>query len=107
MRRALGASRGRIVRQLLTESLILSLSGAVVGFAIAWAIVYYLAHQNAIALPLLTTIHLDTAALSWTLVIAIAVGILFGLAPALRISGTNVQEVIKDNACGTGRRPQS
>ena len=100
MRRALGASRGRIVRQLLTESLILSLSGAVVGFAIAWAIVYYLAHQNSIALPLLTTIHLDTAALSWTLVIAIAVGILFGLAPALRISGANLQEVIKDNAAG-------
>ncbi len=100
MRRALGARRIRIVRQLLTESLILSFFGAVVGFGIAWAIVYYLAHQNAIALPLLTTIHLDTAALTWTLVIAIAVGILFGLAPALRISGTNVQEVIKDNASG-------
>ena len=100
MRRALGASRGRIVRQLLTESLILSLSGALVGLLIAWVIVYYLAHQNSIALPLLTTIHLDTAALSWTLVIAIAVGILFGLAPALRISGGNLQEVIKDNAAG-------
>jgi predicted permease len=100
MRRALGASRGRLIRQLLTESLILSLSGAVVGFAIAWAIVYYLAHQRSIALPLLTTIHLDSAALSWTLVIAIAVGILFGLAPALRISGTNIQEVIKENAAG-------
>jgi predicted permease len=100
MRRALGARRIRIVRQLLTESLILSFFGAVAGFGIAWAIVYYLAHQNAIALPLLTTIHLDTAALAWTLVIAIAVGILFGLAPALRISGTNVQEVIKDNASG-------
>jgi predicted permease len=100
MRRALGARRIRIVRQLLTESLILSFFGAVAGFGIAWAIVYYLAHQNAIALPLLTTIHLDTAALTWTLMIAIAVGILFGLAPALRISGTNVQEVIKDNASG-------
>lgn len=100
MRRALGASRGRLIRQLLTESLLLSLSGAVVGFVIAWAIVYYLAHQDSIALPLLTTIHLDTAALSWTLIIAIAVGILFGLAPALRISGTNIQEVIKDSAAG-------
>jgi predicted permease len=100
MRRALGASRGRVIRQLLTESLILSLFGAVVGFAIAWAIVYYLAHQNSIALPLLATIHLVAAALSWTLVTAIAVGILFGLAPALRISGTNLQDVIKDNAAG-------
>jgi predicted permease len=100
MRRALGASRGRIVRQLLTESLILSFSGAVAGSVIAWAIVYYLAHQNSIALPLLTTIHLDAAALSWTLVIAICTGILFGLAPALRISGANIQEVIKANAAG-------
>ncbi len=100
MRRALGAGRLRIVRQLLTKSLILSLSGAVVGFTLAWAIVYYLAHQNSIALPLLATIHLDFTAVSWTLVIAIAVGILFGLAPALSISGNNLQEVIKDNASG-------
>ena len=100
MRRALGASRGRLIRQLLTESLILSFFGSVVGLAIACAIIYYLSHQSSIALPLLTTIHLDTASLFWTLVIAIAVGILFGLAPALRISGTNIQEAIKDNAAG-------
>jgi predicted permease len=100
MRRALGASRGRIIRQLLTESLILSLSGAVVEFAIAWAIVYSLAHQHSISLPLLTTIRLDTAAVLWTLVTAIAIGILFGLVPALRISGTNIQEVMKENAAG-------
>ena len=107
MRRALGASRGRIVRRLLTESLILSLSGAIVGFFIAWAIVHDLAHQDSIALPLLATIHLDAAALAWTFIIAIAIGILFGLAPALRISGGNLQEVIKDNAARTGRGPQS
>jgi predicted permease len=100
MRRALGAGRFRLIRQLLTESLILSLSGGLFGSVIAWAIVYYLAHQNSIALPLLTTIHLDIAALSWTFIIAIAVGVLFGLAPALRISGANIQEVIKDNASG-------
>ena len=102
MRRALGASRGRLVRQLLTESIVLSLSGAIVGSAFALAIVYSLAHQNAIALPLLTTIRLDWQALSWTLVVAIAVGVIFGLAPALRISGTNIQEVIKANAAGMG-----
>jgi predicted permease len=100
MRRALGASRGRLIRQFLAESLILSISGSVVGFAIASAIVYYISHQSSIALPLLTSIHLDRASLSWTLVIAIAVGILIGLAPALRISGSNIQETIKDNAAG-------
>jgi predicted permease len=101
MRRAFGATRGRLIRQLLNESLILSLSGAVVGVGIAWAIVYYLAHQSSIALPLLTTIHLDSAALAWTLLVAIAIGLLFGLAPALRMSGTNIQEVIKDKSAGT------
>jgi len=105
VRRALGASRGRIIRQLLTESLILSFSGSVVGLIIAWAVVYYLSHQSSISLPLLNSIHLDTVALCWTFITAISVGILFGLAPALRISGTNIQIVIKDSAAGmaTGR----
>lgn len=100
MRRALGAGRGRLIRQLLTESLILSLAGAFAGIAIAWAIVYYLAHQSSIALPLLTTIHLDTASLSWTFAVVLGVGILFGLAPALRICGANLQEVIKNDTAG-------
>ena len=100
MRRALGASRGRIIRQLLTESLVLSMMGAAVGLVIAWGVVYSLAHQSSISLPLLNSVRLDGASLGWTLASAIAVGILFGLAPALRISGGNIQEVIKDNAAG-------
>jgi predicted permease len=100
MRRALGAARGRLIRQILTESLILSLAGAVIGIAIAWAIVYYLAHQSSIALALLITIRLDVPVLAWTFFIAIAVGILFGLAPAVRISGTDLQGAIKDSAAG-------
>src|SRR5579859_2268534 len=100
MRRALGAGRGRLVRQLLTESLILSLAGSALGLAFAFSIVYSLGHQSSITLPLLATIHVDAASLAWTLLIAIAVGILFGLAPALKISGTSLQEAIKDNAAG-------
>jgi hypothetical protein len=64
MRGALGASRLRIVRQLLTESLILSLSGAVLGLGLAWILVFWLAHQGAIALPLLSTLHIDGVALA-------------------------------------------
>ena len=54
MRTALGATRGRLVRQLLTESLILSFAGALFGLAIAFSITAYLAHQGSIALPLLS-----------------------------------------------------
>ena len=102
MRRALGAGRGRLIRQILTESLILSLAGAALGLCFAYSIVYYLAHQNSISLPLLATIHVDAAALAWTLLIALTVGIVFGLAPAIKTSGVNLQEAIKDNAAGMG-----
>jgi predicted permease len=100
MRRALGASRSRIIRQLLTESLVLSIAGAAMGLCFATVIVFYLAHQTSITLPLLTTIRLDSAALGWTLVIAVITGILFGLAPALKLSGTDLQTALKDNGNG-------
>ena len=83
MRGALGASRVRIVRQLLTESLVLSFAGAAFGLALAWCFCRWLAHQGAIALPLLSTLHIDGAALAWTLLIAIFAAVLFGLVPGL------------------------
>jgi len=100
MRRALGANRGRLIRQLLTESLVLSIAGAALGLGFAYGIVYYLAHQTSITLPLLATIGVDGEALAWTLLIALGVGILFGLAPAFKISGGNLQDALKDNAAG-------
>jgi predicted permease len=102
MRGALGASRMRIVGQLLTESLILSLSGAVLGLGLAWSLVIWLAHQGAIALPLLSTLHIDGAALAWTLLIAVSAAILFGLVPGLRMAGGNLHESLKDSGAGSG-----
>jgi predicted permease len=78
MRSALGASRGRMVRQLLTESLILSAGGAVLGFGMAWGLVVWLAHQGSLALPLLSTLHIDGTALAWTVLIAVVAALLFG-----------------------------
>ena len=100
MRRALGASRSRVIRQLLTESMVLSIAGAALGLCLAAAIVFYLAHQASITLPLLTTIRLDSAALGWTLLIALTAGILFGLAPAFKLSGADLQTALKDNGNG-------
>jgi predicted permease len=101
MRSALGAGRGRIIRQLLTESLALSTVGAVLGLLLAYAGVFYLAHQNSIALPLLTSIHIDISALAWTVFIAIIAALLFGIVPGLRISSSNLQEALKDSGHGT------
>ena len=101
MRSALGAGRGRLVRQLLTESLVLSGVGAVLGLGIAFAVITWLAHQGSIALPLLSSVRVDGAALGWTVLIAVAAAVFFGTVPALRISRGNLQEVLKDSGHGT------
>ena len=102
MRGALGATRGRIVRQLLTESLILSGAGAAVGLGLAFALVTWLAHQGSVALPLLGLLRLDGAALGWTVLVAVVAAVLFGLVPGMRIANGNLQEGLKDSGQGMG-----
>jgi len=106
MRSALGAGRARVVQQLLTESLVLAGGGALLGLGIAWGITAYLARQGSIALPLLSTVRVDGAALGWTLLVAVTAAVLFGLAPGIKISGGNLQDVLKDGGHGmsAGRR---
>jgi predicted permease len=103
MRSALGAGRARIVAQLLTESLILSGAGALGGLALAAVLVAWLRHQGAIALPLLSTLHIDGAALGWTVLIAIFAAVFFGLVPGLRMASGNLQEALKDSSSGSGQ----
>jgi predicted lysophospholipase L1 biosynthesis ABC-type transport system permease subunit len=100
MRAALGASRGHLVRQLLTESLVLSAAGAALGIGLAFGIASYLARQSSIALPLLNTIRVDSAALAWTLFVTVLVGILFGIAPGVILSRSNMQSNLKDSGRG-------
>jgi predicted permease len=97
MRSALGARRGRIVRQLLTESMVLAAAGATFGLGLAYFTIRYLAHQGSIALPLLSMVRVDGTVLAWTLLIAVAAAVLFGPAPGLRMSGGNLQELLKDS----------
>ena len=100
LRSALGAGRMRLVRQLLTESLVLSGAGAALGLGMAFAITSFLAHQASIALPLLSSVRVDGPALAWTLLVAITAAILFGVLPGLRVSSGNLHESLKDAGPG-------
>jgi predicted permease len=104
IRAALGAGRGRIVRQLITESVLLSILGGVLGLAAAkWGLSAALATLAA-DLPRGDNIHLNASVLFFALAISLGVGILFGLAPALRSSRTDLQPSLKEGGRGlTGR----
>jgi predicted permease len=102
VRGALGASRGRIVRQLLIESLVLSGAGAALGLGLAAALIAWLAHQGSLALPLLSTLRIDGQALGWTVLVALFTAMVFGLLPGLRMATGNLQEALKDSGAGAG-----
>jgi predicted permease len=102
VRGALGASRARIVRQLLMESLVLSGAGAGVGLGLAFVLIAWLAHQGSLALPLLGTLRIDSQALGWTVLIAVFTAMIFGLLPGMRMASGNLQEVLKDSGAGAG-----
>jgi predicted permease len=101
LRSALGAGRARLIRQLLTESLVLAGAGAALGLGLAYAMLRYLAHQGSIALPLLSSVRLDGTALGWSLLITVSTAVLFGLMPGIKASRANVQEALKDGGHGT------
>jgi predicted permease len=86
IRAALGAGRKRLIRQLLTESLLLTGCGAVLGLLLTFAATRGVAHLTAFNLPLLTSVHVDAGVLVFTLLIAVATGLLLGVAPALQVS---------------------
>jgi len=96
IRLALGATQGRIIRQLLTESILVALAGGVLGLAIAaWGTGAMLKLLPA-ALPRMDEIGIDGQVLAFTFGASLLAGILFGLAPALKISRTDVQVSLKE-----------
>ncbi|HEU4391453.1 MAG TPA: ABC transporter permease [Blastocatellia bacterium] len=101
VRIALGAGRKRLVRQMLTESILLSLCGAAIGLPLAFAATRALAAGNAISIPLLHTVRLDIRALAFTLIAALITGLIFGIAPAAQVSRTDVNESLKDASRGS------
>ena len=102
IRAALGAERGRIVRQLLTESVLLSLGAAAIGLLLArWGTSLVLAAAPD-SLPRSAEIGIDPYVLLFTLVVSIVTGILFGLAPAFHGANANPQESLKEGSRGAG-----
>jgi len=101
LRSALGAGRIRLLRQLLTEAIVLAGGGAALGLGIAYAITAWLANQGSIALPLLSSVRVDHTALAWTLAIALLTAVLFGLAPAWKISHEHLVDALKDSGHGS------
>jgi predicted permease len=100
IRAALGAGQGRLVRQLLTESILLALAGGVLGIFLAkWATRAALEVLPA-ALPRASEIHVDSNVLLFTAVVSLLAGILFGLAPAFRTSQPRLHETLKEGGRG-------
>lgn len=106
LRMALGAGRSRIVRQLVTESLLLAVAGGMLGLLLgAWGL-SALAHLSPDVLPRMENISLDGRVLAFTTLITLATGIVFGLAPALQTTKADLTEAIKQGSlsCAGGMR---
>jgi putative ABC transport system permease protein len=107
LRTALGASRWRIVRQLLVESLLLSLAGGITGLMLANGGLKILMAQSDIAWPRIMNVSLDLHILAFTVAITLLTGLGFGIIPALQASKPNLNEMLKDAVRGsTGGRRQ-
>jgi predicted permease len=100
IRAALGASHRRVLRQLLTESIVLSLAGGALGLLLASLGTRAALSILPTALPRAEEIGLDTRVLLFTLAISLLAGILFGLAPAFRMSPAKLQETLKESGRG-------
>lgn len=101
LRAALGAKRVRVVRQMLTESIVLSLGGAIIGIPIAlWALKIFIA-LNAQNLPRIQNAGLDGAVLLFTAGVALLTSFVFGLVPALRTSNPNLTAFLKEGRGST------
>ncbi|MGZ4890628.1 MAG: ABC transporter permease [Candidatus Angelobacter sp.] len=101
IRTAVGASTGRIIRQLLTESVLLALCGGILGVLFAFISIHWTHVLGPKSVPRLAEIGVRGDALLFTLLISVASGVLFGLAPALRIARVDLLTTLKDSDRGS------
>jgi predicted permease len=115
IRSALGASRWRVIRQLLTESILLSLAGGVAGLLMAFwgvpALVAVLPQSQLNAMPFLKSLNIDGSILAFSFGLSLLTGLFFGLAPALQSSKLDLNEALKEGgrqtSAGSGHRLRS
>jgi putative ABC transport system permease protein len=102
VRAALGSGRGRIVAQMLTESLVLAAAGMVLGLGLAWQGIRVIKALSPANLPRIESVSLDGRAFAFAAAVAVVAAILFGLAPALRAVRGNLADGLRDRGTGTG-----
>jgi putative ABC transport system permease protein len=107
VRMALGAGRKRLIRQMLTESLMLSLTGGALGLLLAVWLSSLVAHSTTAAVPRLDEVQIDKGVLAFAFVVSAMAGMVFGIIPALRASQTELQDALREDArtsSGAGRK---
>lgn len=110
IRAAVGASRGRLIRQLLTETTVLSLIGGGLGLVLAWQGINLLMALSPSSLPRANEVNIDGRVLAFTLVVSLLAGVIFGLMPALQASKVDLNDELKSSGKGQsdgGRRDRA
>jgi putative ABC transport system permease protein len=100
IRAALGASKGRMIRQVLSESLVLASAGGALGALLAFWVTDFLVRLIPADIPRLSAIHLDSRVLVFTIALSLVTGLLFGMAPALQVSTSSLSESLKESGRG-------
>ncbi len=105
IRTAMGAGRARVVRQLLTESVLLSLGGGLLGLFLAWASLGPLLKISAGSVPQVVPIELDRSVLVFTFLVSLITGLVFGIVPALRTAGLDLRGALNESSRGSTSGP--